>query len=146
MDNDIFNEVVMKRGDKKVVLVDFFAPWCGPCQQLAPVWRQLAKVRDNRISNALYHNHLQFNILILLLNCTLHGLLHFLQQLKNNDMISIGSVDCTVHQALCNSQGVSAYPTIRAYEMGTNKLSYKFVFHIFTYSHIILRTLTIILY
>jgi DnaJ family protein C protein 10 len=26
-------------------MVDFFASWCGPCQQLAPEWRKLAKVR-----------------------------------------------------------------------------------------------------
>jgi thioredoxin 1 len=36
-----FNELIQS---DKIVLVDFFATWCGPCQMLAPVLKQ---VKDN---------------------------------------------------------------------------------------------------
>uniref|UniRef100_A0A9J2PHY4 DnaJ homolog subfamily C member 10 n=1 Tax=Ascaris lumbricoides TaxID=6252 RepID=A0A9J2PHY4_ASCLU len=42
-----FNKLVSGRAEGTIWLVDFFAPWCGPCQELAPEFRRLArKVRQ----------------------------------------------------------------------------------------------------
>jgi DnaJ family protein C protein 10 len=38
-----FNQKLGKKRSKHLWIVDYFAPWCRPCQQLAPEWTAVAK-------------------------------------------------------------------------------------------------------
>lgn len=42
-----FEEVVLK--SKVPVLVDFWAPWCGPCKMVAPMLDQVSTERDDLV-------------------------------------------------------------------------------------------------
>jgi len=45
-DNDWESEVVMS---DQPVLVDFWAPWCGPCRMVAPIVEELAGEYDGQV-------------------------------------------------------------------------------------------------
>ena len=59
-----FKSLVGGKGDADLWLVDFYAPWCGPCQQLAPEWRGLAKLLTSQkrvsVQGVGGYNHLAF--------------------------------------------------------------------------------------
>ena len=38
-----FNEKVVEASDNKLIVVDFWAPWCGPCKQLTPLLEKIMK-------------------------------------------------------------------------------------------------------
>ncbi len=45
--DDNFEQEVLK--STKPVLVDFWAPWCGPCRMVAPIVEELATEYDGKV-------------------------------------------------------------------------------------------------
>lgn len=44
---DTYDSIVNQ--NEKPVLVDFWAPWCGPCQMVGPIVEEIAEERDDII-------------------------------------------------------------------------------------------------
>ena len=44
-----FNDLVIEASSNKLIIVDFWAPWCGPCKQLTPILEKVINESDNKI-------------------------------------------------------------------------------------------------
>ena len=47
MTKENFDEVVLKA--EVPVMVDFWAPWCGPCRMVGPIVAQIAEEQDGKV-------------------------------------------------------------------------------------------------
>uniref|UniRef100_A0AAX7SJZ2 DnaJ homolog subfamily C member 10 n=1 Tax=Astatotilapia calliptera TaxID=8154 RepID=A0AAX7SJZ2_ASTCA len=49
LDPSSFTEKIKGRDEGQIWAVDFYAPWCGPCQALMPEWRRMARLLSGQI-------------------------------------------------------------------------------------------------
>ena len=42
-----FNKDVVENSNSNITIVDFWAPWCGPCKQFLPVFEQVSSENES---------------------------------------------------------------------------------------------------
>ena len=47
-----FNDQVIEASERKLIVVDFWAPWCGPCKQLTPILEKIISKSGDKITLA----------------------------------------------------------------------------------------------
>ena len=93
VNNETFTNEVLEQ--TKLVLVDFWAEWCGPCKQIAPTLEELAEKYSENLSvckvdvDANRELALQYNVR------SIPSLMIF----KNGEMVDslIGAVSCLLY-------------------------------------------------
>ena len=52
INEDEFATKIINASDKKLILVDFWAPWCEPCKQLGPLLEEIVQECNGQINLA----------------------------------------------------------------------------------------------
>ena len=52
VDEADFNEKIIEASESKLIIVDFWAPWCGPCKQLTPILEKVVKKSTEKVTLA----------------------------------------------------------------------------------------------
>ncbi len=50
VDESEFNDKVVEASSNKLIVVDFWAPWCGPCKQLTPILEKIISKSGDKIN------------------------------------------------------------------------------------------------
>ena len=44
-----FNDQIIEASQNKLIVVDFWAPWCGPCKQLTPILEKVINKSGDKV-------------------------------------------------------------------------------------------------
>eukprot|EP01050_Picozoa_sp_SAG11_P013415 SAG11_NODE_1566_length_4673_cov_3.640796_3_plen_353_part_00 len=78
-----------RKSRRNIHIVDFYAPWCGHCMELAPEFRRAALAFDSQSPSA--------------------------ESGEAESKVEFHAVNCDEQKSFCNQMGVRAYPAVRLY-------------------------------
>ena len=92
-------------------LVEFYAPWCGHCKNLAPHWAKAASELKGKVGHLDVLNiHVKSSSI--------------LQSYCNMFQVKLAAIDATANQMKASEYGIQGFPTIKFFPAGKKKGSH----------------------
>ena len=106
-----------------VVIVNFFAPWCHWCQQLAPTWEAVTQVVHQKYPEADGRVRYVCLVVVVVAAFGCHTLAIPRPQVVTPPSLAclrMAKVDCVANADLCQKHQITAFPSIRIFIDGTD--------------------------